>query len=160
MTISKDKVVQFHYRINDLENHELESSFKHDPAAYLHGHNNMMVGIEKALEGKQQGDEFSVELPAADTFGEFKENAQQRISIKHLQGSDKWAPGMTAVLQTENGAMEVTIVKVGKFMATVDTNHPLAGRALKFDLKVVDVRNATEEEIAHGHAHGVGGHHH
>ncbi|GAC14916.1 FKBP-type peptidyl-prolyl cis-trans isomerase [Aliiglaciecola lipolytica] len=160
MTISKDKVVQFHYRINDLDGNELESSFGQDPAAYLHGHNNMMVGIEKSLEGKTTGDEFSIELPPEETFGELVKNAEQRVSVKHLQGAKKWKPGMTAVVQTEKGAMEVTIVKMGKFMATVDTNHPLAGRTLKFDLKVEDVRDASQEELSHGHAHGVGGHHH
>jgi FKBP-type peptidyl-prolyl cis-trans isomerase SlyD len=160
MEIGKDKVVQFHYRIRDLENNELESSFGRDPAAYLHGHNNMMLGIEKSLAGKQTGDKFTVELPPTETFGEFVENSQQRVSVKHLQGAKKWQPGMTAVIQTEKGAMEVTIIKMGKFMATVDTNHPLAGRKLNFELQVESVRDATEEEVAHGHAHGVGGHHH
>lgn len=162
MTINKNKVVNFHYRINDLQGNVLESSFAQDPAAYLHGHNNMMIGIENALEGKTKGDEFTVELPAKDTFGEIKSGAQQRISVKHLQGekNKKWKPGMTAVVHTDKGAMEVTIVKVGKFMVTVDTNHPLAGQTLSFTLQIVDVRDATQEEIAHGHAHGVGGHQH
>lgn len=162
MSIEKNKVVNFHYRIRDLQGTELESSFEQDPAAYLHGHSNMMTGIEKALQGKQVGDEFSVELPAVDTFGEINENAEQRISVKHLQGqkNKKWKAGMTAVVHTDKGAMEVTIVKVGKFMVTVDTNHPLAGKTLIFDLKVENVRDATQEEIAHGHAHGVGGHQH
>ncbi|GAA0857573.1 peptidylprolyl isomerase [Aliiglaciecola litoralis] len=160
MIIEKNTVVQFHYRIKDKQGNELESSFGKTPAAYLHGHNNMMVGIEKALAGKQTGDEFNGELLPSETFGDYVENALERVSIKHLQGAPKWQPGMTAVVQAEKGPMEVTIVKVGKFMATVDTNHPLAGRKLDFDLSVVSVREATEEEIAHGHAHGVGGHHH
>ncbi|MDC0602933.1 peptidylprolyl isomerase, partial [Aliiglaciecola sp.] len=149
-----------YYRICDLEGHELESNFGKDPVAYLHGHNNMMVGIERALEGKAADDELSVELAASETFGEFVENAHQRVSVKHLQGAKKWQPGMTAVLQTDKGAMEVSIVKVGKFMATVDTNHPMGGRTLNFDLKVESVRDATNEEVSHGHAHGVGGHQH
>ncbi|GAB2682651.1 FKBP-type peptidyl-prolyl cis-trans isomerase [Aliiglaciecola aliphaticivorans] len=160
MTISKNKVVQFHYRINDLDGNELEASEADAPVAYLHGHNNMMVGVENALEGKSAGDEFSVELPPQETFGEVIKNAEQRVSVKHLQGAKKWKPGMRAVLQTENGAREVTIVKLGKFMATVDINHPLAGQTLKFDLKVEHVRDATDDELSHGHAHGVGGHHH
>ncbi|MDO6692419.1 peptidylprolyl isomerase [Aliiglaciecola sp. 3_MG-2023] len=160
MTISKNKVVQFHYRINDLDGNELEASEADAPVAYLHGHNNMMVGVENALEGKSAGDEFSVELPPQESFGEVIKNAEQRVSVKHLQGAKKWKPGMRAVLQTENGAREVTIVKLGKFMATVDINHPLAGQTLKFDLKVEHVRDATDDELSHGHAHGVGGHHH
>ncbi len=107
----------------------------------------MMVGIERALEGKAADDELSVELAASETFGEFVENAHQRISVKHLQGAKKWQPGMTAVLQTDKGAMEVSIVKVGKFMATVDTNHPMGGRTLNFDLKVESVRDARRREV-------------
>lgn len=160
MTITKNKVVQFHYRIIDLDGKQLESSFDSDPAAYLHGHNNMMPGVENALEGKEKGDVFSVELTADTTFGELKETAHQRVPVKHLQGAKKWKPGMTAVVNTDEGQRQVTIVKMGKFMATVDVNHPFAGKTLNFELQVEDVREATEEEIAHGHAHGVGGHHH
>lgn len=158
--IQKDKVVQFHYRIKDLQGKELESNVGQDPVAYLHGHNNMMVGIEKSLLGKQVGDSVEVELPPEETYGEKIKNAEQRVSVKHLQGSKKWKAGMTAVLETEKGHMEVTIVKMGKFMATVDTNHPLAGQRLNFELTVNDVKDATSDEITHGHAHGVGGHHH
>lgn len=160
MTIAKDKVVQFHYTIMDLDGKELESSKGHDPAAYLHGHSNMMPGIEKMLEGKDVGETVEAQLPPADTFGEKLENAQQRVPVKHLQGAKKWQAGMTAIVHTEQGQHEVTILKVGKFMATVDTNHPFAGRTLKFALTVEAVRDATQEEISHGHAHGVGGHHH
>lgn len=160
MTIKKDIVVQFHYRISDLEGNELESSFSGQPAAYLHGHKNMMPGVEDALEGKETGDSFSVELAPETTFGPIVEDAQTRVSVKHLMGAKKWKAGMTAVVNTEQGQREVTIVKVGKFMATIDTNHPLAGKTLKFDLQVEAIRNATEEEIQHGHAHGPGGHEH
>lgn len=160
MEIQNDRVVQFYYRIRDLEGHELETNFGKEPVAYLHGHNNMMPGIEKSLQGSVKDDSLSVELPAAETFGEFVENSHQRVSVKHLQGAKKWQPGMSAVLHTEKGAVEVSIVKVGKFMATVDTNHPMAGRTLNFDLQVVSVREATPEEVSHGHAHGVGGHQH
>ncbi len=160
MTISKDKVVQFHYTIKEADGTVLESSNGEHPAAYLHGHNNMMPGIEEALEGKAKGDTFEVTLTADKTFGEKQEDAQQRVSVKHLHGAKVWKPGMTAVVQTEQGQRQVTVVKVGKFMATIDLNHPLAGKTLNFELSVEDVRDATDEEIEHGHAHGVGGHHH
>ena len=160
MNISKDKVVQFHYRISDLEGKELESSFDDNAALYLHGHDNMMPGVEQALEGKQKGDNFTVELAPDSTFGDVQVDATQRISVKHLMGVKKWKPGMTAVVNTEQGQRQVTIVKVGKFMATVDLNHPLAGKTLNFELQVEDVRDATAEELEHGHAHGVGGHQH
>lgn len=160
MQITKHSVVQFNYKISELDGTEVDNNFDKTPAAYLHGHDNMMPGIEKALEGKSVGDSFTVELPAAETFGEIQQDAQQRVPIKHLHGAKTWKAGMTAVVQTEHGQHEVTVLKVGKFMATVDINHPHAGKTLNFELKVVDVRAASEEEIQHGHAHGAGGHHH
>ncbi len=160
MNISKDSVVQFHYEITDLDGNLVETSYDSDPAAYLHGHTNMMPGVEQALDGKQQGDKFSVELGPELTFGDIIEDSHQRVPVKHLIGATKWKAGMTAVVQTEQGQRQVTIVKMGKFMATVDINHPFAGKTLNFALEVVNVRAATQEEIDHGHAHGVGGHHH
>jgi len=163
MKISKGTVVQFHYRIKDLDGKELESNFDEQAVAYLHGHNNMMPGIEKSLESMSKGDELEVELEAVETYGEIQADSEQRISIKHLLSAEKkpkWKTGMTAVVNSEQGQREVTIVKAGKFMVTIDTNHPLAGKTLKFEFQVVDVRAATDEEIEHGHAHGAGGHHH
>ena len=160
MKITQNSVVQFKYVIKDLAGNEVESSGDHAPVAYLHGHSGMMPGIEKSLEGKQAGDKVAVELTASETFGEKLEDNEQRVSIKHLMGADKWKAGMTALVNTEHGQRQVTILKVGKFMATVDINHPLAGQTLAFELDVVNVREASKEEIDHGHAHGEGGHHH
>jgi FKBP-type peptidyl-prolyl cis-trans isomerase SlyD len=127
----------------------------------------MMPGIEKSLESMSKGNELEVELEAAETYGEIQADSEQRISVKHLLGAEKsaekkpkWKAGMTAVVNSEQGQREVTIVKVGKFMVTIDTNHPLAGKTLQFEFQVADVRAATDEEIEHGHAHGAGGHHH
>lgn len=160
MKITENKVVQFHYTLSDEAGEKIESSIGNDPLAYLHGHKNMIVGVENALNEKEAGDKFSVTVAPAEGYGERDENAIQRVSVKHLQGAKKWKPGMQAVVQTEQGARQVTIIKAGRFMADVDVNHPLAGKTLTFDLEVVDVRDATEEEISHGHAHGVGGHNH
>ncbi len=160
MSISKDPVVQFYYTLKDEAGQTLASTVGADPVAYLHGHNNMMPGVEKALEGREEGEEFSVTLPPEETYGLRRENSEQRVPTKHLMGAKKWKPGMMAVVQTEQGQRQVTVVKVGKFMVTVDTNHPMAGKTLTFDLIIADVRDATPEEIAHGHAHGIGGHHH
>ena len=162
MQIAKDTVVQFNYRIKELDGTELEDSYAGDPVAFLCGHNNMMPGVENALLGKAIGDSFSVELAPGETYGELLKDNQQRVPVKHLMGYEKckWKAGMIAVINTEKGQREVTILKVGKFMATVDINHPMAGKTLNFELEVVDVRQATVEEIQHGHAHGVGGHHH
>ena len=160
MKIANKTVARFHYTLKDEAGKEIESSQGSDPLAYLHGFKNMLVGVEKALAGKEAGDKFSVTLQPEEAYGERQEDALQRVPVKHLQGAGKWQPGMTALVHTEQGERQVTVVKVGKFMVTVDINPPLAGKVLTFDLEVVDVREATAEEIEHGHAHGVGGHQH
>ena len=160
MQIEKNTVVQFTYNLQDEAGAELESSETGQPIAYLHGHDNMLEGLENGLEGKSEGDSFSVTLPPVEAYGERREDSEHRIPIKHLQGAKKWTPGMVANVQTEQGQSQVTVIKAGKFMVTVDTNHPFAGKTLTFDIRVLEVREATAEELTHGHAHGVGGHHH
>lgn len=160
MHISKDAVVQMHFNYQDESGEVLDKTPDDQPTLYLHGHNNMLEGIESALDGKQAGDKVSVTLAPVDAFGERKEDAELRVSVKHLQGAKKWKPGMTAVVQTEKGVAEVTVLKVGLKMATIDTNHPHAGKTLTFNLDIVSVRQATQEELEHGHAQGAGGHQH
>lgn len=162
MQITKDTVVQFHYTMSDEAGKPLDSNMGKEPVAYLHGHQNMMSGLENVLAGKEAGDTFSVTLPPTETYGERNESEEaiMRVPAKHLHGAKSWKPGMIAVVTTEHGPEEVTVVKAGRFMVTIDTNHPMAGKTLSFELKVADVRAATAEELAHGHAHGVGGHHH
>ena len=159
MQITKDTVVQFHYTLSD-ETGVLENSRSQDPVLYLQGHGNLIEGLEKSMEGHQAGDQFTVTLAPADAYGERAEDSVQSVQVKHLMGAKKWKPGMVAVINTEQGQRQVTVVKVGMFKAEVDTNHPLAGKTLSFDIDVIDVRAASAEEIEHGHAHGVGGHHH
>lgn len=159
MNITQDSVVQLHYRVSDAQG-LIEDSAKGEPMLYLHGHQNMLPAIEQALEGKAAGDTLTLVVEPKDAYGERDENAIQSIQVKHLKGAKKWAPGMTAVVDTEHGPRQVKIVKVGMFKAEVDVNHPLAGKTLTFELNVLSVRAASAEEIAHGHAHGVGGHHH
>ncbi|MBO9491792.1 peptidylprolyl isomerase [Endozoicomonas sp. G2_1] len=160
MKITDNTVVQFHYTLTNQAGEQVESSRDGDPVAYLHGHKNMIVGVEKALADKEQGDSFSVTVTPEEGYGERQEDAVQRVPTKHLQGAKVWKPGMIATVHTEQGQRQVSVVKVGKFMVTVDINHPLAGQTLTFDIDVVNVREATEEEVSHGHAHGVGGHQH
>ncbi|MDO6561838.1 peptidylprolyl isomerase [Amphritea sp. 1_MG-2023] len=160
MSVTKDKVVQFHYSLSDAEKTIEETTRGGSPMAYLHGHNNMINGLEQAMEGKAVGDIFSITLAPKDAYGELLPDCEQRIPVKHLQGAKKWRPGMVGTVQTEQGQRQVTVVKVGRFMVTVDNNHPLAGKELTFDIEILDIREATAEEVAHGHAHGVGGHHH
>lgn len=161
MQIDKNTVVEFHYRLTDGDGNAIENSHDdNDPMFYLHGHGNMIEGLETALAGKQVGDSFSVTLTPEQAYGERNEQAVQRIPLKHLSGAKKWKPGMLAVVNTEEGQRQVTIVKVGKFNADVDTNHPLAGKTLTFEIDITSVRAAADEEVAHGHAHRDGNHHH
>jgi len=158
MKIAEKSVVQFHYVLKEEDGSEIESSYDVDPMVYLHGFNNTLVGLEKAFTDKEAGDKFTVTLQPEEAYGQRQENLTQRVSAKHLQGATKWKPGMTAVVQTEQGQRQVTVIKAGKFMVTVDINPPLAGKVLTFDLEVVDVREATEEEIEQGHAQNVADH--
>ena len=160
MQITRDCVASFHYVLKDETGIELESSAGSDPMTYLHGHGSLLPGLESAMEGKTVGEKFTVTLMPADAFGEHRTDSEQRVPISQLKGGRNWKPGMQAVIHTEQGHQQVTVLKVGHTMATVDTNHPMAGKTLVFDVDVAEVRAASVEELAHGHAHGPGGHHH
>ena len=162
MQIVKNNVVQFHYTLKQEDGTLIESSYEGDgdPMAYLHGHGNIVPGLEESFEGQAAGATFTATVTADKGYGERNEELTQRIPIKHLQGAKKWRPGMVAHVQTDQGQRQVTVLKVGKFMVDVDANHPFAGKTLVFDVKVEDVREASQEEIDHGHAHGLGGHQH
>lgn len=163
MVVAENTVVMFHYRLSHVTDsgHEfLEENHGEEAVAYLHGTGGLIPGIEKAMAGKLAGDEFEVTVEPKDGYGERENNAGQRIPIKHLLQKKGLKPGMVVAVNTADGPREVVIEKVGKFNVDVDTNHPLAGKTLHFKIKIEDVREASEEEIAHGHAHGPGGHHH
>ncbi|WP_372881819.1 peptidylprolyl isomerase [Psychromonas sp.] len=156
MLINKNSVVEFHYALSDSEK-ELETSHSGEPLIYLHGFNGLFETLENALVGKTVGDKLEVTLTPEQSYGQRREGALQRIPIKHLQGAKVWKPGMTAVVESNQGRQQVTIVKVGRFNADCDLNHPFAGKTLTFAIEVVSVREATEQEISHGHVHGKGG---
>lgn len=168
MKIAKDTVVRLNYSLFDEQDNLIESTSQTggEPVAYLQGHNNMIRGFEKAVEGKEAGEHVSITLPPEEAYGKRREGSEQRVPVKHLQGPDspkgkvKWRKGMVAWVQTEQGTRQVTIVKVGRFMADVDTNHPLVDKTLRFEVDILEVRAATPDEISHKHAHGAGGHQH
>lgn len=164
MQISTDKVVSFHYNLKDTDGTLLETSYDSDPTLYLHGHSNILAALESELDAKAVGDKVNVTLTADQAYGERKEGAVQRIPIKHLHNhaalKNKLKPGSKVLVNTQHGPWEAIVLKVGKFNVDIDSNHPLAGKTLAFEIEVVDVRDATSEELAHGHAHGAGGHHH
>lgn len=164
MKIEKDRVVVFHYTVSEAAAHAqgeppLESSEASGPLAILSGHGNIIPGLEKAMEGHEAGDKFEVDVAAVDAYGELQPGLTQRVPKKHFKDV-RLEPGMQAVLPTNFGPRAVTILKVGMSVVDVDLNHPMAGKDLHFALEIVEVREASAEEIAHGHVHGEGGHQH
>lgn len=160
MNIGPKTVTTFHYTLRDESGTEVESSRGSDPSAYLHGADNIIAGLEKAMEGHTVGDVFSTTLAAEDAYGQPDPKRQQRVPAKHLVFKGKLKAGMVVQLNTSEGRVPVTVTKAGRHSADIDTNHPLAGQSLTFDVEIMDVREATDEEVAHGHAHGIGGHQH
>jgi len=164
MQIAADKVVSFHYRLKNIDGELLESSYEAEPTLYLHGHGNILAALEDTLVGKAVGENISVTLSPEQAYGVRREGATQRIPIKHLHEHEKLKnklkPGAIVLVNTPNGPWEAVVLKVGKFNVDIDSNHPLAGKSLIFEVEVVDIRDASADEIAHGHAHGVGGHNH
>ncbi len=160
MQIERDKAVSFHYSLSDAEGNPIDSSREREPQAYLHGHGNLLPALEEQLLGHAAGDTLSVTLPPERAYGPRREGSVTRVPIKRLVTQGKLAPGQVVGIRTEQGIRRAMAVKVGKFNADIDFNHPLAGKTLVFDIEIVAVRDATAEEIAHGHAHGEGGHQH
>ena len=160
MNIAADTVVYFHYTLRNEDGEELETSRGAEPNAYLHGAGNIIRGLEEAMQGRSQGDVFSATVAPDQAYGPRQADRVQRVPVKHLVYKGKLRKGMVAQLNTSEGRVPVTVVKAGRHSAEVDTNHPLAGQTLMFDIEVVELRPATPEEISHRHVHGPGGHQH
>lgn len=160
MQIENNRVVSFHYKLQEVGGDYTEDSNGGEPMLYLHGHRGVLPGLEDAMKGKVAGDKFSVQVSPEDGYGQRKDNSVQRVPLKHLVSKKKPVLGDVVTVNTKTRKVNATVVKVGRHNVDVDTNHPLAGKELKFDIEVIDVREATMEEVAHRHAHGVGGHEH
>ena len=158
MKIGDKKAVTFHYKLSDDGGTVLDSSEGRAPLTYLHGQGNIVPGLEKALEGKQAGDEVKAIVPPAEGYGTRDEANVRNVPRRRLP-EGKIAPGMRLQLQTDQGPIVATVQAIRGDYVTIDANHPLADKTLHFEVKVVDVRDATAEELAHGHVHGPGGHH-
>jgi FKBP-type peptidyl-prolyl cis-trans isomerase SlyD len=156
MQITKNKVASIHYTLRDDQGTVIDSSEGRDPLHYLHGAGNLIQGMEEGLEGRTKGEKLQLTIQPEKGYGEKDENLVQQVP-RSAFGGQEVKPGMR--FSTNQGGV-VTVTEVGLDSVTVDGNHPLAGVALNFDVEIVDVRNATEEEISHGHVHGDGGHHH
>ena len=159
MAITRDSVVTIHYTLKDDAGAVIDSSASGEPLAYLHGHGNIVPGLERALSGRDAGDKLSVRVTPAEGYGEYDKELVQSVPRRALRGIKDVQPGMHLHAQTEAGTRTVTVTRVQGDMVTLDANHPLAGKNLNFDIQVEDVRQATEEELSHGHVHGPGGHH-
>ncbi|MGY6518968.1 MAG: FKBP-type peptidyl-prolyl cis-trans isomerase [Lysobacteraceae bacterium] len=159
MQIADRCVASFHYTLTNDAGEVLDSSNGRAPLAYLHGAGNIVPGLEKAMEGKTVGEAFKVDVAPAEGYGERHDALIQVVPREAFQGVDDVQPGMQFQAQSNQGVMSVTVTKIEDGQVTVDGNHPLAGETLHFDIEVTEVREATAEELEHGHAHGAGGAH-
>lgn len=160
MQATRDTVVSMHYTLTDDQGTVLDSSSGGEPLSYLHGHGNIISGLEKALEGTEQGHKSKVTVDAADGYGERRDEMVVAAPREQFDPSMDLKPGLQVMAQGPNGPVVFTVQDVGEAEVTLDGNHPLAGRTLHFEVEVTEVRAATEEELTHGHVHGPGGHQH
>ena len=158
MAISQDSVVTIHYTLKDDAGEVIDSSASGEPLMYLHGHGNLIPGLERELTGHEVGEQLSVRVAPADGYGEHDERLVQSVPLDALRGVKDVKAGMRLSAQTDEGPRSVTVTEVCGESVTLDGNHPLAGKSLNFDVRIEGVRPATEEELAHGHVHGPGSH--
>jgi FKBP-type peptidyl-prolyl cis-trans isomerase SlyD len=162
MNITLNKVASIHYTLTDEDGEILDSSAGQEPLVYLQGHQNLVPGLEAALEGKTTGDKLSVVVVAAEGYGEFDPSMVQELPRSAFEGIDEIEVGMEFHAETDHGLQIVEVIEVEGDTVTINGNHPLAGTDLHFEVEVIAVRDATEEELQHGHVHSAGGcgHHH
>ena len=159
MQVAKDKVVNIEYTLRGDDGDIIDSSVGGDPLAYLHGHQGIIPGLEQALEGKTTGEALAVTIPPEDGYGVYNSEMIQVVQKSMFEGMEV-NPGMQFQAQTNQGVQVVTVTEVEGESVTIDGNHPLAGKTLHFDVKVVDIRDASDEEIQQGVVHGPGGQQH
>jgi FKBP-type peptidyl-prolyl cis-trans isomerase SlyD len=160
MEIEKDMVVELAYTLKNEAGEVLDEGDAEEPLYYLHGHGNLLPRFEEHLAGLKQGAKSSFVIPARDGYGELVENNQQDIERTLLPSDEEPEVGMQLAANFGDGYRMYEIIKVTTTHVTIDMNHPLAGVDLHFDVEVLSLRKAEPEEVAHGHVHGPGGHHH
>lgn len=161
MQIAANKVVLIHYTLRDDKGEILDSSDGNDPLAYLHGHQNIVPGLESELEGLSAGASKNVTVAPEDGYGKRREDAVQQVPLDEFPEEIPREVGLQIFAEGPDGEhFPLWIKDVDDKNITLDGNHPLAGETLHFDVSVVEVRDASAEELAHGHVHGPGGHHH
>ncbi|MFQ5344363.1 MAG: peptidylprolyl isomerase [Mariprofundus sp.] len=156
MQIAKNKVVSIHYTLKNDAGLVIDSSEGTEPLVYLHGAQNIIPGLEKALEGKVADDALEVSIEAVDAYGEYNKELTQVVPSNMFEGVDALEEGMEFQAETAQGVQVIRVAKVDGDNITIDGNHPLAGERLHFDVSVAEVREATEDELSHGHVHADG----
>ena len=160
MQIKENSVVNIHYTLTNDAGEVLDSSSGKEPLMYMHGHNNLIPGLEDQLAGKKAGDKFNADVEAEDAYGLHHEEAIQQIPLSALANIPNLEVGMQLQASTDQGPVAVRVAEINDEHVVLDGNHPLAGERLHFAVEVVSVRDATPSELEHGHAHGGDGHHH
>jgi FKBP-type peptidyl-prolyl cis-trans isomerase SlyD len=157
LMIGKHSVVSIHYTLKDDAGEIMDSSEGAEPLAYLHGENNLIPGLESELQGKVTGAKFVASIAPKDAYGEINDELVQTINKEMFQDVENIEAGMTFTAQGEGGQQrQVKVTAVEGDEVTIDANHPMAGKTLHFDVEVVEVREATEQEIEHRHVHQHG----
>ena len=156
MQIAQNSVVAFHYTLTNDSGEVLDSSEGREPLTYLHGAGNIIPGLEKEMEGRAPGEKLQAQVTPEEGYGEVQSQLVQEVPRDAFQGVENVEPGMQFQAQTEGGPLMVTVTQVEGDTVTVDGNHPLAGQQLNFDVEIAEVREASEEEVEHGHVHGEG----
>ena len=159
MFVSTNKVVILNYTLTDDNNQIIDQSTD-GTFAYLHGANNIIPGLEKALLDKKVGDNIKVSIEPAEGYGHHDASMVQEVPMDMFESAEQVQVGQQFHAQGPHGnTIIITVTKVDGDNVTIDGNHPLAGMPLNFDVTIMDIRDASEEEITHGHAHH-GDHHH
>jgi FKBP-type peptidyl-prolyl cis-trans isomerase SlyD len=160
MIIEKDKVVQMHYTLTDSEGTKLDSSEGKAPLAFIQGVGNIIPGLEKQIEGKLVGEKVTAIIPPEEAYGLKSDKNVQTVEKAMFQEPEAVKVGAQFHMKSPEGVTVATVAALEGETVTLDLNHPLAGVTLHFDVEIVSIREATEDELSHGHAHGEGGHHH
>lgn len=160
MKVEQNKVVSLNYTLKNSEGLLIDTSEGREPLVYLHGVGGLIPGLESELEGLEANAKVDVVIKPEDAYGTRRDDLMHVVSKDGFQGDEEMQVGMQVQLDTENGPMVAMIAKIEDKEVTLDLNHPLADMTLHFNVEVLDVREATADEISHGHAHGPGGHNH
>ncbi len=160
MKISKNAVVSIDYILTDGKGEVLDRSSKGKPLQFIHGSGHLIPGLEKALEGKGEGESFKASIPHPEAYGIRDESLMQKLPKEDFADIPDLSEGLELEAEGEDGVRIITVVGITDENVIVDGNHPLAGVDLNFDVTIVAIREATKDELGHGHVHGPGGHHH